>query len=98
MNVKFTPQALADLESIHRYIGLTDERAADRILSRIRQITETLASFPLLGREGMVEETREFAVPGLSYTIVYRLASATELDVLTVVHQRKKYPPEDVET
>jgi toxin ParE1/3/4 len=45
----------------------------------------------------MVAETGEFAMPGLSYTIVYRWASATELDVLTAVHQRKKYPPEEVE-
>ncbi len=52
-----------------------------------------LESFPLLGREGVVESTREFAIPGLPYTIVYRLASAADLDILTVIHQRKLYPP-----
>lgn len=50
-------------------------------------------SFPLLGREGEVEDTREFAISGLPYTIVYRIVSAVELDILTVVHQSKLYPP-----
>lgn len=93
MNVRFTPQALADLIDIHRYIAETDEPAADRILSRIRQVTVMLESFPELGREGSIDGTREFAIPGLPYTIVYRLASEADLDILTVIHQRKLYPP-----
>ena len=49
-------------------------------------------SFPLLGRAGLVEDTREFAISGLPYTIIYRIVSETELDVLTVVHQHQLYP------
>jgi toxin ParE1/3/4 len=93
LNVRFTPHALADLIDIHRYISRADEPTADRILSRIRQVTMMLESLPILGREGSVEGTREFAIPGLPYTIVYRFASETDLDILTVIHQRKLYPP-----
>ncbi len=52
-----------------------------------------LGQFPQMGHEGEVPGTREFLVTGLPYIIVYRIASATTLDVLTIVHARRKYPP-----
>lgn len=94
MNVSFTPQAVDDLVEIHSHIATIDRLSADRVLSRIRQVIEMFEIFPLLGREGVVEGTREFAISGLPYTIVYRIASTTELDVLTIIHQRKLYPPQ----
>ncbi|MFB9951027.1 type II toxin-antitoxin system RelE/ParE family toxin [Rhizobium puerariae] len=93
MNVSFTPQAIADLLEIHTHIAQFDQNAADRVLSRIRQVIEIFENFPLLGREGSVEDTREFAISGLPYTIVYRIASPSDLDILTIIHQRKLYPP-----
>jgi toxin ParE1/3/4 len=93
LNVNFTPEAIHDLESIHNHISSQDRRAADRVLSRIRQTVVIFEAFPLLGRQGSVPETREFAISGLPYTIVYRIASTTEIDILTIVHQRKLYPP-----
>ncbi|CDZ50891.1 type II toxin-antitoxin system RelE/ParE family toxin [Neorhizobium galegae] len=95
MNVNFTPQAIADLGEIHIRISQFDRNAADRVLSRIRQVIEIFESFPLLGREGSVEDTREFAISGLPYTIVYRILSPSDLDILTIVHQRKLYPPQE---
>jgi toxin ParE1/3/4 len=94
LNVNFTPQAIADLREIHHHIKRFDAAAADRILSRIRQVIEIFENFPLLGREGSVHGTREFAISGLPYTIVYRIVSAVDLDILTIVHQRKLYPPQ----
>ena len=49
--------------------------------------------FPMLGHVGQVEGTREFSVVGLPYRIVYAIASETEIDVLTVFHTRRMYPP-----
>jgi toxin ParE1/3/4 len=47
---------------------------------------------PWLGRAGQVAGTREFSVVGLPYVIVYAIASESEIDVLTVVHTRRRYP------
>ncbi|CDZ63086.1 Hypothetical protein NGAL_HAMBI2605_22950 [Neorhizobium galegae bv. orientalis] len=95
MNVNFTPQAIADLSEIHTRIAQFDRNAADRVLSRIRQVIEIFENFPLLGREGSVNDTREFAISGLPYTIVYRILSPSDLDILTIIHQRKRYPPQE---
>lgn len=92
MNVSFTPQAYDDLLAIREWIGADDSGAADRIVSRIVQTVMMFAQFPLLGRPGRVDGTREFTVAGLPYLIVYRIASETELDILTIVHTRRRYP------
>lgn len=92
MNVNFTPQARDDLAAIRDWIAQDDERAADRVVARIVQTAMMFGQFPLLGRSGLVEGTREFSVVGLPYVIVYRIASDTEVDVLTIVHNRRKYP------
>ena len=93
MNVNFTPQAGDDLASIRDWIAEDDERAADRVVARIVQTAMMFGQFPLLGRAGSVEDTREFSVVGLPYLIVYRIASDTDVDVLTIMHTRRKYPP-----
>lgn len=94
MNVNFTPQARDDLEAIRDWIAEDDPRAADNVVARIVQTAMMFGQFPMLGRAGIVEDTREFSVVGLPYLIVYRIASETDVDVLTVVHTRRKYPPE----
>lgn len=92
MNVNFTPQARDDLTAIRDWIAEDDPRVADNVIARIVQTTMMFGQFPLLGREGLVAGTREFSVVGLPYVIIYRVASQTDVDVLTVVHARRKYP------
>ena len=47
----------------------------------------------MLGRAGQVDGTRAFSVTGLPYLIVDAIASETDIDVLTVLHTRRRYPP-----
>ena len=93
MNVNFTPQARDDLAAIRDWIAENDDRAADRVVSRIVQTAMMFGQFPMLGRAGQVTGTREFSVVGLPYLIVYTISSETEIDVLTVLHTRRRYPP-----
>ena len=89
--IRFTPQALADLESIRDWITADDERAADRVLARIRQATAMLGQSPKLGHDGAVAGTRELKVTGLPYLLVYALHEG-DVDILTVLHSRRRYP------
>ena len=92
MRVNFTPQARDDLQNIRDWIAQRDERVAERVVSRIVQTAMMFGPFPMLGPAGQVEGTREFSVVGLPYLIVYAIASESEVDVLTVLHTRRRYP------
>jgi toxin ParE1/3/4 len=92
LNVNFTPQARDDLRAIREWIAPDNEIAAERVVSRIRQTVLMFEQFPLLGHPGEVADTREFKVTGLPYLIVYRIASPTDLDILTIIHSARKYP------
>ncbi len=48
--------------------------------------------FPMLGHEGAVEGTREFKVTGLPYLVVYQIATATNIVVVSIIHTRRNYP------
>ncbi|MEG3163255.1 type II toxin-antitoxin system RelE/ParE family toxin [Sphingomonas sp. PB2P19] len=93
MNVGFTPQARDDLAAIRDWIAEDNPPAAERVVGRIVQTAMMFGQFPLLGRAGKVAGTREFSVVGLPYVIVYAIASESEIDVLTVLHNRRRYPP-----
>lgn len=93
MNIKFARQADADLDDIYQYIAQDNPTAADRVVQRIVQAIAVLEDFPLLGREGQVEGTREFSITRLPFFAVYRIVDATELRVLTIMHEARDYPP-----
>jgi len=59
LNISYSPQAAADLDSIHAYIAEHSPPKADEYLVRILQAIRTLEAFPLIGRPGRVEMTRE---------------------------------------
>ncbi len=86
MTVVFREEALADLDEIARYIAQHDPAAADRVVARIHKtIYRTLAVLPLSGRLNSANNTREYAVPGLPYLVIY-LPAADGIDVIAVFH------------
>jgi len=93
LKVNFTPQARDDLIAIRDWIAQDNERAAERVVSRIIQIAMMFGQFPKLGRVGEIAGTRVFVVPGLPYRVVYAILAEEEIDVLTVLHTRRRYPP-----
>ena len=92
LKINFTPQALDDLRSIKNWIAQDDERAAERVISRIRQTAMMFAQFPKLGHPGDVSGTREFKLTGLPYMIVYQTPLDAEIDILTIIHAERLYP------
>lgn len=103
MSLSFTPQARDDLVAIRDWIAEDDVCAADHVvarivetacaLARLVQMVMTSGNFPMFGRIGAVDGTREYSVAGLPYVVVFRIVSETELDLLAILHARRKYPP-----
>jgi toxin ParE1/3/4 len=86
MTVVFREEALADLEEIAQYIAQHDPRAADRVVAHIhRTIYRTIAVLPLSGRLNSTNNTREYAVPGLPYLVIY-MPTVEGVDVIAVFH------------
>lgn len=92
MNISFSPQAEADLQNVFDYISDYSEARATEYIARILQAIRILEHFPLLGRVGRVEGTREWPLSGMPYLAIYRIKSQTELEILTIKHGRQKYP------
>jgi toxin ParE1/3/4 len=86
MKVAFREEALADLDEIGTFIARSDAGAADRVIARIyKVIHRTIAALPLSGRLNPANNTREYAVPGLPYLVIYLPAGDT-IDVIAVFH------------
>lgn len=88
MKLSVRDEALADLESIFDYIARDSPQAARSVTSRIWQaIEKTIKYFPMLGRAGRDEGTREFPIRGLPYIVVYEVEAERDLvTILAVVH------------
>lgn len=95
LNLNYTPQAIADLENIHKHIAVEDDNPiiADQVIARILQAMVILEKFPLAGRTGRIAETREWSISGLPYVGIYAIADETEIDVIAIIHTAQKFPP-----
>jgi len=93
VNVVWAEAARDDLKSIRAYIAHDNPRAATRLAARIRSMAESLARFPEQGRTGKANGTRELAVAGTPYVIVYANESGL-LGILRVIDGAQLWPPE----
>jgi toxin ParE1/3/4 len=86
MSVTFREEALADLDEISRYVGRHSTTAANRVVDRIHKVIYgTIDRFPLSGRLNAANNTREYAVPGLPYLVIY-VPTAGLVDVIAIFH------------
>ena len=92
MNLRWTTPARRDLVAILDYIDDHDPAAASSVLERVESAAIRLRSFPLLGREGVVADTRELAIPTLPYLLVYRVRRDA-IEILRVLHGARQWPP-----
>ena len=73
-------------KKIAAYIARHNPAAAARVIARIhRVIYRTVDRFPLSGRLNRANNTREFAVPGLPYLVIYRHVGDV-VDVVAIFH------------
>jgi plasmid stabilization system protein ParE len=87
MRLRFTTEALANLNSIYDYLVIRNEPAARRAAADIRTAAARLLAFPHMARKGQVSGTHEWVVRGTPYLLVYEVDEANaEIVVLAVFH------------
>ncbi len=91
MKVRWTRRALADLARIADRIALDKPAVAHDFALEVAAKVRRLEEFPLLGRTGAYQDTREIIVHK-NYLVTYRLR-ADEVQVLQVWHVARRRPP-----
>lgn len=92
MKLKWTDQAISDLEDISEFIKCESSvLASKRVIKIIATSVKTLRDSPHLGRAGRAPNTRELIIPNTSYIAPYRV-SDSELQVLAVFHCSRRWP------
>jgi toxin ParE1/3/4 len=91
MKLVFDDQALADLEGIFDWIAQNSPATATTVVDRLFSSTESLISFPFMGRVGRDLDTFEWPVPRLPYIVVYEVDRALERVVVTAVLHGAQY-------
>jgi addiction module RelE/StbE family toxin len=87
VQIKWTPQAVQDLEDIHEFIAKDSVKYAVRQISLIRKRTQILKYQTAAGKkvdEFKSENIREL-IEG-NYRIIYRQVDLYRIDILTVHH------------
>lgn len=79
-----------DLIALCDYIAEDKPSTGLRIFGVMRQSVEKLKLFPLIGREGRVEKTRELVIPNLPFIIVYFVTK--DIKTIAVLHTSIKWP------
>ena len=91
MNIRWSPTAVEDLESLRAYIAEHDPTAAARVAKAIVEGIENLRRFPAMGRPGRVPHTRELVIPGTPYLIPYTVTGRT-IEIIAVLHTARRWP------
>ena len=91
MQVKWTRQALLNLEHAVEFIAADSPTAANRVAQKIWDSVQLLGEHPRLGRPGRVKDTRELIISGLPYIIPYTERNGTVF-ILRVLHSSMKWP------
>ena len=91
MIVRFSAAARLDIQSVFDFIALENPKIAARVVAAIERSTMRLAAFPLSGRVGAVETTRELVIPQLPYIAVYRVADEY-VEIIAVFHAAQDKP------
>lgn len=91
--VRFSLQALADLEDIAAYIEARNPIAARQVINRIEELCFALGEMPGLGRPSEVAGARKLLVPKWGYKIIYEIADdPNRIVILRVYHGARNLP------
>lgn len=91
-SLSWTPQAMADVQRLYRFLASRDLNAARNAVSEIRSSVKILAHQPVSGRpiEELPSAYREWPVSfgNSGYVVLYRIDTDV-VSILAVRHQRE---------
>ncbi len=91
MELRWTPEASADLEHITNYLFEKAPEHAVRLVREIYDAPGALLNFPHRGRPGRRDGTRELVLSPLPYIVVYRVTDEV-IQILRVLHGALRWP------
>lgn len=91
MKVVWLRRAAKSLDQIADYIAQDNPDAAYALILKVQKSVEMLRGAPQLGREGRVNGTREYIIPGTNDIIPYRVKK-DQLQILHVFHGFRRWP------
>jgi addiction module RelE/StbE family toxin len=91
MQIKWLHQALRNLKQAHNYIIKDNPTAAQELILKIQNAANQLENYPLIGKSGRVEGTRELIISNSPYIIIYRVKEES-IEILRIFHTSKRYP------
>jgi len=89
LEVKWSPEAIEDIESIAEYIARDSEYYAQAVVTEILSVSRSIGEYPLIGRvvpEIGDEHIRERLI--YSYRLVYRI-EPEQILVAAVIHGKR---------
>lgn len=96
--IKWTPQALKDVEAIADFISRDSDYYARMFTAEVFEIVERLELFPKSGR--IVPELNRKAIKEIisgNYRIIYRIRNAF-IEILTVYHSARLFDINKIKT
>jgi toxin ParE1/3/4 len=91
VKLEWSQLAIADREQIFDYIEADNPHAAIVVDRRIKKQIEDLRDFPLSGRPGRIENTRELVIIDTPFIVAYRV-DAESIRILRVLHGAQRWP------
>jgi len=93
VEVKWTVDAITDIDGIATYIARDSPRSAQDMVDRFFAAADLLIDQPLRGkpvREANIPTVRELLVG--NYRLIYLVVSEEQVDVLAIHHQKRRSP------
>jgi toxin ParE1/3/4 len=84
--------SVADRLAIFDYLEERNPLAAAEVDLAIERQVQRLTNYPMLGKAGRVEGTRELMIKGTPYLVAYQLERTT-VRILRILHTSQLWPP-----
>lgn len=91
LSVKWTRQALEDLEAAREFIISTCPQFLESTIESIQLSINQIKLFPETGKIGRVKGTRELVFSQIPFILIYRKKKSL-IEVIALLHQSRKWP------